>query len=182
MAKRQISLKGNGRLKLVLQTKTRYRAFLHMIELQPYGKVLVPLDKIDPRFEFLEEIRFQSMGTNASHTGLVEFITETAPIIYKTNDISWMDRTLAYELRNEFGLTLPLNTTHGPRRKLPEGFMWYNEYFPSYEVKGIQDQSTFVTFFSPYEDEIETPDNIMYELFYNPGDPRTRIKIELISG
>ena len=164
----------------IIHKSTRYRAFLHVVELNPYGKIVVPLNKIDDRFEYAEEVRFTNFQNTSYGNGLTEFVFGVAPIIYGAQTTYlWNKGVLAYELWCEYGIKCAVSTRSGNKKdgNLRDWEEYMHEYFPSYEVLLIDHEWQHVCVASPYEDEVELPANINRSIEYKKGDPRPRLNI-----
>jgi len=162
-----------------LHSWTRYRAHLHVVDIKR-GTVIVPLNRINSQFEYLEEVRFERFLDSTTHRGLMSYIWEYWNIKYDT-PLNSNDTHIVHELFKETGLCpLPVNRQQRHYEVLGSHFIPWYEYFPSYVASGIQIKRQRKILYSPYHDEVEAIQG--YEIERLPPIGRSlnpRVKINL---
>lgn len=164
-----------------LHSWTRYRAHLHCVDIKR-GPVIVPLNRINTQFEYLEEVRFEKFQDTTIERGLLGYINEYWNIKYDT-ELSSNETHIVHELYKETGLCpIPVQRQNRHYPVLGNHFIaWYN-YFPSYVASGIRMNRERKILYSPYPDEVERFSGFTIERLppYAPGGkPRVQINAKL---
>ena len=168
-----LGTKASGKHLLISQP--RYRAFLHRFE-TPQGAIIVPLDRIHKEWNFLEEVRFIRATTLHEHLGLVNYIQDTANVLYDAKHDFSKRLTRQYLLENTPLKQIPKPPSSNRGRGVGHpNFPVFKEYFPEYLAYGIGHKGKFWVIESPYKDEINFPKNIEWNVYYRQNDPRPRI-------
>ena len=147
---------------LGLETWKRYTAYIHRIQItrgwEKKCYVLLPLNNIDNRFEYIETVLFEVYDSSTmcenSKLPLIKYIENTLNVIYNT-DCNY--KMYVNSIAEEHNILIPWNL----QNKNKNTIYWKN-YFSSYEVKGFK-QNGFVID-SPNEDDLNLPSYI--ELVY----------------
>ncbi len=138
-----------------LSTWRRFIAYVHLVEIeigwQKKCKIILPLNYIDPRFELLETVHFETYVTvidSNSGASLTSYIENCLNIIHP-NECN-------YEMHLDYILnTLNIKLPGKQPRKRPSNYVYWREYFPYYEVRGFPRFNWVIE--SPYAEELNFP-------------------------
>ena len=146
----------------------RYRAFMHIVEIDyPTGQVsraAVALDRVYPKYEFIEEVRFQRYGLWPNGPSLYAYMEDFFQVAYKC-PYNYTTQNIKDCLQEKGIEILPagarIRVTDDPVHRP----IW-QKYYSSYEVGGFWQANTCYVWDSPYPEEID--DFSMYDIeFYD---------------
>ena len=136
--------------------------------------------RINPDYEYLEEVRFELFSTIAlERQGLLNYLEEVAAHLYNTVPIYANKPETRGIIRNE--TQLPLFRSREEMSETDfyrDRWKYWANYFPSYTVSGIAVKGVAAVLYSPYEDEIHPMDGYVLKRTKNTtttGRPKIKV-------